>query len=189
MVPLTMDSRRKQFFGGLAFISAFALLLLLIRAGGYLPGGAGKFFGMLLRLGTTPFFMEAGFFLVGLALLFILNHLRSRWDGDEFVEIEDFTLTPGSTPRRAKRPRDAELLEPPADVLLATAEGAFALGDHASALEILSTMEPAQRDAPDGLALRLRLARATGCAEVAAKLRALLAATAPGHPALDVPDE
>lgn len=165
-------------------ITAVALLLLLIRAGGYLPGGAGEFFRALLRVGTTPFFMEAGFFLVGFTLLLILNYLRNHWEGDEFVEIEDFSLT-HQKPRRGKKSRDAELLEPPADVLLATAEGAFALGDHASALEILSTMDPAQRDAPDGLALRLRLARATGCTDVAAKLRALLAATAPNHPALE----
>jgi len=185
-----MDSRGKQFLGGLAFITFFALILLGVRAASHLPGAAGQFFAMVMRLGTTPFFMEAGFFVFGLILLLILNHIRGQWEGDEFVEIEDFALTGAATPRRSgKHPREADLLEPPADVLLATAEGAFALGDHASALEILSTMDPAARDAPDGLALRLRLARATGCSDVAAKLRALLAATAPGHPALDLPDE
>ncbi len=186
-----MDSRRKQFLGGLAFITFFALILLAVRAGSHLPGAVGHFFAVVMRVGTTPFFMEAGFFVFGLILLLILNHIRSQWDGDEFVEIEDFALTSAASPRRrGKPPREAELLEPPpADVLLATAEGAFELGDHASALEILSTMDPAERDAPDGLALRLRLARATGCTDVAAKLRALLAATAPGHPALDLTEE
>jgi hypothetical protein len=185
-----MDSRRRQFLGGLAFITFFALLLLGVRAASHLPGAAGQFFAVVMRLGTTPFFMEAGFFVFGLVLLLILNHLRSHWEGDEFVEIEDFALSSTAHPRRrGKHPREADLLEPPADVLLATAEGAFALGDHAGALEILSTMDPAERDAPDGLALRLRLARATGCTDVAAKLRALLAATAPGHPALELTDE
>jgi hypothetical protein len=44
--------------------------------------------GYLFAFFTTPFILEASFFIGGLGLVMILNGLRMERDGDDWVEME-----------------------------------------------------------------------------------------------------
>ena len=63
-------------------------------------------------------------------------------------------------PLPAEEPRAVEMLQ-----------GALAISDHDTALEILTGMSDAQRQEPEVLGLRIQLAEATGKKELAQRLR------------------
>lgn len=131
----------------------------------YLPGVLGETIGIITGILTTPFLLEASFAILGLVTVITLNHWHRVKEGDDFVYLEqvDGPDVPANLPEHAKwavyreKPLAAE--NPP---LLAQAEGAFFLGDHAAAMERISAMSAEELRHPDTLQLRLELAKATG---------------------------
>lgn len=160
-------------------VGAIILILLAVTVSGLLlgwrllPGVLGEWVGTMIGIATTPFFMEASFAILGLVTVITLNHWRMAREGDEFVYLEQVTGAdvPTDLPDQAKwaiypnKPLDAEILP-----LLAQAEGAFSIGDFATAAEKISAMSPEELKHPDTLSLRLELAKATGKIELASQL-------------------
>jgi len=140
---------------------------------GHLPGLLGQWVGTMIGAMTSPFLMEASFFVIGLCIVVLLNHWRRKRDGDDFVyleQVEPRDLT-GDVPDHAKwavyqeKPLPGETPS-----LLAQAEGAMAIGDFTAAAEHVAAMDEAELARPETLALRLELARATGKEELARDL-------------------
>ncbi len=67
------------------FVSIFIVGVLLL---GHLPGFAGEVFAKFAGFMFTPFFLEGTFICLGTFLVFWINHLRGKYEGDDFVEIE-----------------------------------------------------------------------------------------------------
>lgn len=176
---MVRDERKQQVIVGFCVVAGVAGLILLIAWARYLPGVGGEFFGRILGIISTPFLMEASFCVLGLVLVMALNIWRQRRDGDELVYLEEVKDAPADLPDQAKwavyQNAPLEAASPGAAVLL---EGALAIGDHASAVEILESMDDSQRRQPETLRLRIALAKATGKEELARRLEAELAASA-----------
>jgi hypothetical protein len=136
------DERKQQVLVGFCVVAGVAGLILLIAWARYLPGLGGEFFGRILGVISTPFLMEASFCVLGLVLVMALNIWRQRRDGDELVYLEEVKNPPANLPDQARWAvyQNAPLAAgpPEANLLL---EGALAIGDHASALEILEAMD------------------------------------------------
>ncbi len=139
----------------------------------WLPGLLGEWVGTMVGLVSTPFILELSFAILGLTIVIAINHVRQKKEGDELVYLEQVEGPdiPENLPEHARfavYPRiPLEGLEPG---LLARAEGEWALGDGEAALRSISQMsDPELRD-PATLALRIEIARATGKADLAAKL-------------------
>lgn len=174
------DSRVKQVFVGIGAIFAVVLIIGAIWYGGTLPGFVGEWFAMVLGIITTPFLMEASFIILGLLIVMALNYWRLSRDGDELVYLEQ-AEGPGSEtlPESARWAiYQDQPLDPENPGLLAQAEGALEIGDHAGAVEALAAMKDAERDSPPVLKLRIELARATGKDDLAKRLEAKLAKSA-----------
>jgi hypothetical protein len=89
------DERVKQIAIGVSLIMAITLLVTGTLIGWrLLPGLLGEWIGMMIGILTTPFFMEASFMLLGLAIVILLNHWRQLRDGDEFIDGEPFNDSP-----------------------------------------------------------------------------------------------
>ena len=176
---MVRDERKQQVLAGFCVVAGVAGLILLIAWARYLPGLGGEFFGRILGIISTPFLMEASFCVLGLVLVMALNIWRQRRDGDELVYLEEVKDAPSDLPDHVKwavypeRPLDNA--PPEAIVLL---EGAVAIGDHDSAIEILEAMDDSERAKPETLRQRIALAKATGKDELAQRLEAELAARA-----------
>jgi hypothetical protein len=56
------------------------------------PGVVGESLGTLAGVMSTPFFMEASFFVLGVVILLSLNTWRRHRAGDEFVTIDTSDL-------------------------------------------------------------------------------------------------
>ena len=168
------DERVKQVAIGAGILMTLALVtggLLIGR--NHMPGLIGEWFGMMIGVVTTPFFMEATFAIVGLVLVISLNIWRQRKDGDEFVYLEqvDGPDLPENLPDQAKWAVYRELpLDAPELGALERAEGELALGDHEEAAGLLAEMSREELARPDALRVRLELARATGKDELARHL-------------------
>lgn len=84
------ENRGKQVaVGGViifVFMSAVTSLLLFWR---YIPGWVGESVGKVAGLISTPFILEASFFVMGLGIVVLLNSWRRNKDGDDFVEFEE----------------------------------------------------------------------------------------------------
>jgi hypothetical protein len=173
------DERKQQVVAGLGVLAGVAGLILLIAFGRFLPGLGGEFFARILGIITTPFLMETSFCILGFVLVMTLNIWRQRRDGDELVYLEEVTDAPASLPDQARwavyREQPLEASPPAAADLL---EGALAIGDHASAVEILAAMDETDRRRPAIMRQRIALARTTGKDELARRLEAELAASA-----------
>jgi hypothetical protein len=136
----------------------------------HLPGLAGEWLGVVIGVMTTPFFMEASFALLGLTLVLFLNHWRQKKSGEELVYLEQ-VVEPAGLPEHAgwavyrEQPLPAGQPAP-----LLRAEGALAIGDHASAGEFLAMLSEEELARPEALAVRLQLAKATGKTELATRL-------------------
>lgn len=139
----------------------------------YLPGLLGEWIGMMIGVMTTPFFLEASFVIIGLMLVFAVNHWQQKRDGEEFVYLEqvDGPEVPADLPEHAKwavyreRPLEGEI--PP---LREQVEGALAIGDFESAGEALAAMSEAELKLPETLVLRIDLAKATGRGDLVGQL-------------------
>lgn len=173
------DERKQQVLVGFCVVAGVAGLILLIAWARYLPGLGGEFFGRILGVISTPFLMEASFCVLGLVLVMGLNIWRQRRDGDELVYLEEVKNPPANLPDQARWAvyQNAPLAAGPPDASLLL-EGALAIGDHASALEILEAMEDSERRKPETMLHRIALAKATGKDELARRLEAELASGA-----------
>lgn len=147
---------------------------LLVCAGllgwGHLPGALGEWVGTMVGMLTTPFFMEASFLVLGLCVVVLVNHWRAKREGDDFVYLESVEGPdlPKNLPEHAKwAVFTEEPLAGESPSLLARAEGAMAIGDYAQVAELLGAMDAETLVAPEVLALRVSLARATGRPELA----------------------
>lgn len=176
---MVRDERKQQVMVGFCVVAGVAGLILLIAWARYLPGLGGEFFGRILGIISTPFLMEASFCVLGLVLVMALNIWRQRRDGDELVYLEEVKDAPADLPDQARwavyQSAPLEAGPPEAAVLL---EGALAIGDHAAAVEILESMDDAERRQPEILRHRIALAQATGKDDLARRLAAELAAGA-----------
>lgn len=168
------DNRVRQIAVGVAILVVLTLLVCGALIGWrYLPGLLGEWIGMMIGVMTTPFFLETSFVIIGLMVVFALNHWREKRDGDEFVYLEqvDGPDVPAGMPEQAKWAvyRDKPLAgEVPS--LQEQAEGALAIGDFESAAESIGAMSEAELKRPGTLALRLELAKATGRESLAVQL-------------------
>lgn len=162
----------------IAIGSGILVLLTLVVCGvlmgwGYLPGVLGEWVGTMIGAMTSPFLLEASFFVIGLCLVVLLNHWRRKRDGDELVYLEQVADADAadSLPDHAKwavyreNPLPGEIPS-----LLARAEGAMAIRDFAAAAEHLAAMEADELGLPATLALRHELARATGREDLARRI-------------------
>ena len=140
---------------------------------GHLPGVLGEWVGTMIGAMTSPFLLEASFFVIGLCLVVLLNHWRQKRAGDEFVYLEQVEPAElaGNLPDHAKwAVYQEEPLPGETPSLLAQAEGAMAIGDFAAAAEHVAAMDEGELGLPGTLALRLELARATGREDLARDL-------------------
>lgn len=172
----TEDPRVKQVLGGVGAIFAVCALIGVIWFGRHLPGFVGEWFAMILGFITTPFLMEGSFMVLCLLIVMVINYWRLRREGDEFVYLEQ-AEGPGSEalPDSAKWAiyREAPL-DPEFPAVLAQLEGFLAIDDHEAAVEALAAMEPAERESPPVMKLRIELAERSGKTELAARLKAQL---------------
>ncbi|GAA5483749.1 hypothetical protein [Haloferula sargassicola] len=174
----TKSSRLKQILIGGAVIGVAGLVLMLISLGRFIPGPVGEWFGLLSGIISTPFLMETSLAGLGLLTVLIVNHIRERLEGDDFVYLDQIE-GPGSEKlpdqarwaSYARKPLDPET--PSMEDLL---EGAVAAGDVDEATAILATMPAEQLAARPVMELRLRLAEATGHHDLARRLREQLQA-------------
>lgn len=166
MTQLDEDNRLKQVAVGVGILVVLTLLVCGALIGWrYLPGIFGEWIGMMIGVMTTPFFLETSFVIIGMMVVFALNHWQQKRDGDEFVYLEqlDGTDEPAGMPEHAKwavyreKPLDGEIPS-----LLEQAEGALAIGDYESAAQCISAMSEAELKRVETLVLRLELAKATG---------------------------
>lgn len=168
------DNRVRQVAVGVVILVSLTLAVCGALIGWrYLPGLMGEWIGMMIGVMTTPFFLETSFVIIGLMVVFAINHWREKRDGDEFVYLEqvDGPDVPAGMPEQAKWAvfRDKPLAgEVPS--LQEQAEGALAIGDFESMAESIGLMSEADLKRPETLALRLELAKATGREGLAAQL-------------------
>lgn len=174
MVPADTDNRLKQIALGSGVVLALAVLVCATLYGWrYLPGFLGEWVGTMIGAMTTPFLLEASFLVIGLCIVVWLNHWRRQKAGDELVFLEQVEVADVSDglPDHAKWAvyREKPLAgETPS--LLARAEGAMAIGDHAAAAECIAAMDGEELRRMETLTLRLELAKATGKAALALEL-------------------
>lgn len=86
---MAAGERTKQVLAGVATITGFSGLLVLIAAGRFLPGLGGEFFARILGIISTPFLMEFILAAMGLVLILTINHWRQRREGDELVYLDE----------------------------------------------------------------------------------------------------
>jgi ABC-type amino acid transport system permease subunit len=169
------ERTRQVTIGALVIAGVWGLFLLLVMATG-LPGLAGEFFARIAAIVTTPFLMEASVIILGFILVLLINHWRRHREGDELVYLDEVEDAPKAMPDQARwaiyRDKPLDAGDPvPADLL----EGAVAIGDHESAIEILDSMSDEERHRPEVMRQRIALAKATGKDELARRLEAELA--------------
>ncbi|MES2659117.1 MAG: hypothetical protein V4689_10910 [Verrucomicrobiota bacterium] len=168
------DERVRQVAIGTSILIVLMLSISGLLVGWrYLPGLLGEWVGTMLGIICTPFFLEGSFVLLGLFAVVCLNIWHRHKDGDEFVYLEQIAGpdVPKDLPEQAKwaiyREKPLEAEEPSA---LAQAEGAYSIGDYLSAAEWIGTLGQDELSQPETLELRLKLARATGRADLASDL-------------------
>jgi hypothetical protein len=174
---MARDERKRQVaIGALVIAGVAGLFLLLVMSTG-LPGVAGEFFARIVGIVTTPFLLEATMIILGFLIVILLNHWRHQREGaDELVYLDEVKDAPKEVPDQARwaiyRNKPLEAGNPALADLL---EGAVAIGDHESAIEILDSMSDAERHRPEVMRQRITLAKATGKDELARRLEAELA--------------
>ncbi len=167
------DGRTRQIIIGFLIIAGVGAAFVLAFLTTFIPGVIGEWASMILGFVTTPVFLEITFFTIGLLIVLTLNHLRIKKEGEGWVYLEqvDDPSAPKDLPEHAKwaayrtSPLPGE--EPG---LLAQAEGALEIRDFTEAAELIALMSDAERKRPEVLALRIRLARATGREDLARRL-------------------
>lgn len=178
-MELEQDERRKQLAVGAVILTIFTVVVVgLLTGWRHMPGVLGEWVGIMMGVVTTPFILEASFFLVGLMIVIFLNNYRRHREGDEFVYLErvEGPDVPLDLPEQARWAvyRSAPLAagDPP---LLAQAEGAMEIGDFAAAIQCIGEMGAGELEEPATLRVRLALARATGHTALAEEMATKLA--------------
>ena len=83
------DPRVKQVAAAILVFAVLALVIVLVMTGWRsLPEVWADWIGTMVGIMTTPFFLEASFIFIGLAIVVAINHWRQKREGDDFVEIE-----------------------------------------------------------------------------------------------------
>ena len=172
---MPLDSRR-QIYAGVTVIGLVGLLMTGFWFARLIPGEIGAWFSMVVGIFTSPFLMPVGFILLGFFVVNTVNSWRRHKEGEELVYLET-AVGPGSEslPEHAKSviyanaPEDVRLPSPKEKL-----EGALAIQDYASAVEILAEMDEEERATHDILRLRLQLAEETGKTELVQRLQANL---------------
>jgi hypothetical protein len=172
---MARDERKLQAATGIAVIAGMGVAFLLLVMATGLPGVAGEFFVRIAGIVTTPFLMEATLAVSGLLLVILINQWRQHREGDEFVYLEEVKDAPEGLPEQARwaayRDQPLDSGGPATTDLL---EGAIAIGDHASATELLESMTDEERHRPEVMRQRVALAKATGKEELARRLESEL---------------
>jgi hypothetical protein len=173
---MARDERKRQVAIGALIVAGVAGLFMLLVMATALPGLAGEFFTRIVGIVTTPFLMETSVIVLGFILVISINYWRHHREGDELVYLDEVKDAPKEMPEQARwaiyKDKPLEGANPtPADLL----EGAVAIGDHESAIEILNAMSDEERHQPDVMRQRIALAKATGKDELARRLEAELA--------------
>lgn len=142
------SAQRKSLATGFGLIAAAAAVIVLIWVGSYLPGYPGEIFSMIAGIMWSPVLLDISLFILGLTLVFWINHVRRQAEGDEFVSLETVDAPD-----------------------LAAIEGALDVEDADIATKLLFDLSEDELDQPDILALRIRLAELTGRSDEARTLR------------------
>lgn len=83
------DPRVKQVLIAVAILVSLAGLIVTALVGWrQLPEVWADWIGTMVGIMSTPFFLEASFIFIGLAIVVALNHWRQKRAGDDFVELE-----------------------------------------------------------------------------------------------------
>ena len=172
-------AQRKSLAVGFGLIALAAAVIVVIWLGTYLPGFAGEIFSMIAGIMWSPILLDISLFILGLTLVFWINHIRRQAEGDEFVYLETVDA-PDDLPAGSHSAVFPDRPEsPPSDPALAAIEGALDMRDADTATKLLFDLPEDTLDQPDILALRLRLAELTGHPETARTLRERLEGEAP----------
>jgi hypothetical protein len=81
-------NRLKQFSSALAVIFCFALMIILLWFGRYLPEPFGSLLSNIFRLLTSPIILEITVAIIGTCIVFTIAYFNQKNSADEFVEIE-----------------------------------------------------------------------------------------------------
>ena len=105
MTPPAKDERKRQMVIGAGILLALTTTVVCLWFGWrHVPGPAGEFLGMMVGLMSTPFILETSFFLIGCAILLVIQAVRRRLDGDEFVTMDELeSRAESGTPRHHRR--------------------------------------------------------------------------------------
>jgi hypothetical protein len=83
------DNGARQIAVGAGVLAALALLVCTSLAGWrHVPGLAGEWLGTVVGVMSTPFLLEASFFLLGLAVVLAINGWHQQRGGDEWVDLD-----------------------------------------------------------------------------------------------------
>lgn len=86
----TIENQGKQVaVGGVIIFSLMAAVICLLLFWRYIPGWVGESVGKIAGLISTPFILEASFFVMGLGIVVLLNSWRRKKAGDDFVEFNE----------------------------------------------------------------------------------------------------
>jgi len=171
------SAQRKSLAVGFGLIAMAAAFIVLIWLGTYLPGFPGEVFSMIAGIMWSPILLDISLFILGLSLVFWINHIRRQAEGDEFVYLETVDapdapadLPAGSRSAVFRDPPEA----PPTEPAIAAIEGALDMEDADTATQLLFDLPEDTLETPAVLTLRIRLAELTGRSEEARTLRTRL---------------
>lgn len=173
------QDRKKQIAAGACILLVLAAVVCgAIYGWRLLPGLLGEWVGTMIGVMTTPFILEASFVILGFVIVIGLNVWHRHREGDEWVYLEQVKSDelPADLPDQA---RWAVFRDPPPPGeepdSLVRIEGALAIGDFASAADLLAEMDETELRKPEVLRLRLAMARMTGRTDLAGELGRQLA--------------
>lgn len=165
------DGRVRQVVCGVSILLVLMVLVCGVLVGSkFLPGLLGEWVGTMVGVATTPVFLEITFVFLGFVVVLVINGVRRRREGDELVYLERAEGV--DLPEHAKWAvyREEPLAGEEPD-LIEQAEGAMELGDLEEVAEFLSKMSEEELGGLRALALRVRLAEASGKGGLAERLR------------------
>lgn len=88
------DKRVSQVLLGALLLALLALVAGTVVIGSpHLPGVFGQWVAFMVGLMTTPVFLEISAFVVGLMVVFAINHWREKREGPELVELDEASGT------------------------------------------------------------------------------------------------
>lgn len=84
------ENRGKQVaIGGAIIFALMAAVICLLTFWRYIPGWVGESLGIVAGLISSPFVLEASFFVMGIGIVILLNSWRRKKEGDDFVEFNE----------------------------------------------------------------------------------------------------